>query len=160
MVGANEKRVQPLGTGKLFAEGGVHISQPDTALRGQFVLAMRRRTDSQGARRLGVAFLEDVVDCFQKYLGAEDRRNCKLYADAEAWLFSNDDSWPFAFVNVCDALGIQPPFLRRGLLLWRSGQRAPYQPATRRIDRASIESAWRGLGERGHPHLLKQASGA
>ena len=165
MVGVNEKGRTRRGCSlsereKLLAEGGIHIFQPDTVLPAQFFLALRQQTDSQGARRLVVAVLEDAVDCFQKYFGAEDRRNCKLYEDAEAWLFSDDDSWPFAFVNVCDALGIQPPFLRRGLLLWRSGQRAPYQPATRRIDRASIESAWRGLGERGHPHLLKQASGA
>ena len=165
MVGANEKgrtrRERSLSEReKLLAEGGIHIFQPDTVLPAQFFLALRQRTGSQGARRLVVAVLEDAVDCFQKYLGAEDRRNCKLYADAEAWLFSDDNSWPFAFVNVCEALGIQPPFLRRGLLLWRSGQRAQNQPATRHIESASFGSAWRGRNKRGHPHLLKQASGA
>ncbi len=170
MVGANEqgrtssaRRLSERE--KLLAEGGTHIFQPDTILPAQFFSTLRQRTASQGERRLVAAVLEDAVACFQKHLGAEDRRNRKLYADAEAWLFSDDDSWPFAFVNVCEALDIQPPFLRRGLLLWRSGQRAQYQRAARRVESASLVSPWRARSERAHsehvcPHLLKQASGA
>ena len=158
--GTNEQRAQTLGARETACGGGTHIFQPDTILPAQFFSTLRQRTASQGERRLVAAVLEDTVACFQKYLGAEDRRNRKLYADAEAWLFSDDDSWPFAFVNVCEALDIQPPFLRRGLLLWRSGQRAQYQRATRRVESASLVSPWLSLNERGHPHLLKQASGA
>ncbi len=170
MVGVNEKgRTRSARSfserEKLLAEGGIHIFQPDTVLPAQFFSTLRQRTASQGERRLVAAVLEDAVACFQKHLGAEDRRNRKLYADAEAWLFSDDDSWPFAFVNVCEALDIQPPFLRRGLLLWRNGQRALYQRVTRRVESASVVSPWRARQERarsepGHPHLLKQASGA
>ena len=165
MVGANEKgrtrRARSRSEReKLLAEGGIHIFEPDTVLPVQFFSTLRQRTASQGERRLVAAVLEDAVQCFQKYLGTEDRRNRKLYADAEAWIFSDDDSWPFAFVNVCEALDIQPPFLRRGLVLWRSGQRVQYQHATRRVESASLVSPWRARSERGHTHLLKQASGA
>jgi len=32
--------------------------------------------------------------------------------------------WIFSFVNCCDALGIEPDYLRQGLLRWKQGRRA------------------------------------
>ena len=59
--------------------------------------------------------LDDASTCNQKQFCADGRRTQRLAKEAEAWLFSDDDRWPFAFVNVCGALAIEPDFVRRKL---------------------------------------------
>ena len=70
------------------------------------------------------AILEDAIDCFQKYLWAKDNRSRNLRLEAESWFVSDDDSWPFSFINVCHALDLEPGFLRRGLMEWKERQLA------------------------------------
>lgn len=71
------------------------------------------------------AVLEDAISCFQKgLLPGKDRRTRRLAKEAEAWLFDDDTSWPFSFLNICAALDIVPGYLRRGLIRWQS------QPST------------------------------
>ena len=71
--------------------------------------------------RLMAAVLEDALHVALKpTLG--DRRS--LRAQTDEWLFSDDASWPFAFVNVCDALGLDPVWLRNRVLAERSATRA------------------------------------
>jgi hypothetical protein len=65
------------------------------------------------------AMLEDAVLCFQKALIAPGKRTNRLAREAEAWLFSEDEHWPFSFLNVCAVLGIDPHYFRKGLLQWR-----------------------------------------
>lgn len=109
----------------VYVEGRTTLFQPETLLPTQFFVALRQKESAQGERRLMVAILEDAVECFQKYLWATDSRSCQLQADAEQWLLSDDTSWLFSFVNICDTLGIHPLFLRRGLTQWQAQQLAP-----------------------------------
>jgi hypothetical protein len=109
-------------------EGGVSLFQPDLLLPLQFFAGLRRKAQADGERRLMLAILEDAVDCFQKYAMAKDGRTRQLFADAEQWFLSDDRRWPFSFVNVCEALEIQPQFLRRGLLSWKARQLAQHEP--------------------------------
>ena len=113
---------------KLIADAGVSLFQPDSLLPAQFFAALEQKTHACGERRLMVAILEDAVDCFQKYLWAADNRSRHLRTEAEKWFLSNDDSWPFSFVNICHALDLHPDFLRRGLLEWKARQLARRQP--------------------------------
>lgn len=39
----------------------------------------------------------------------------RLADEAMLWALDNDEAWPFAFVPVCHALGIEPGYLRRKL---------------------------------------------
>lgn len=50
----------------------------------------------------------------------------RLYAEAWAWFWSDDQSWPFAFVPICHHLGFDPDGIRRGLAarFTATGQRA------------------------------------
>jgi hypothetical protein len=113
---------------KLATDIGVSLFQPDSLLPSQFFTALKQKAQACGERRLMVAILEDAVDCFQKYLGARDTRSRNLHAEAENWFLSDDESWPFSFVNVCQALDLQPEFIRHGLLLWREKALAKRQP--------------------------------
>lgn len=46
----------------------------------------------------------------------------RLARDAEAWLLNDDVEWPFSFVNICAALGLEPTYVRRGLIQWKEQQ--------------------------------------
>ena len=70
-------------------------------------------------RRLRLAVLEDAIRYVQRYRNTTDKRRRALYEDALDWFTSPDRSDPFSFENVCDALGFDPDYLRRGLRRWR-----------------------------------------
>ena len=112
---------------KIVIEAGVSLFQPDSLLPAQFFAALKQKAQACGERRLMVAILEDAIDCFQKHVGATDNRSRHLCSEAEKWFLSDDDSWPFSFVNVCHALDLHPEFIRRGLLAWKDRQLAQYQ---------------------------------
>ncbi|MGH7926604.1 MAG: hypothetical protein ACREQV_02260 [Candidatus Binatia bacterium] len=66
------------------------------------------------------AVLSDAVECFQRYLGANNLVHKKLSSDAEAWINSRDSRWPYSFEHICDVLNINPTYLRVGLMRWRA----------------------------------------
>jgi len=68
------------------------------------------------------AVLEDALLCFHKGLVQQGRRAQRLAHEAEEWLLSDDDHWPFSFVSICAVLGLEPAYLRRGLRRWLQGQ--------------------------------------
>mgnify|MGYP000157663626 CR=1 FL=1 len=79
---------------------------------------------SEPDRRLRLAVLENAISYFQRYVHATDRRGRMLHEDALDWLSESDRSDFFSFENVCDALGLDPDYLRTGLLAWRTAERA------------------------------------
>jgi hypothetical protein len=105
-------------------DAGTSLFQPDSLLPAQFFAVLKQRTQACGERRLMAAILEDAVDCFQKYLWAKDNRSRTLRLEAESWFLSDDDSWPFSFINVCHALDLEPDIIRRGLMQWKEEQLA------------------------------------
>ena len=101
-----------------------HLFGPQTMLPDQFFEEMRRDHFVDGERALMLAVLEDGIRCFQEHL-RDPRSNPRLLSEeAEAWIRSDDDKWPFSFVNVCEALGINPPTLRKALLTWKESRLA------------------------------------
>jgi hypothetical protein len=56
-----------------------------------------------------------------------------------AWLQSEDHSEPFSFVNICDALGIDPGYVRRCVLCSPSGSA---RPARVRRYAATVRDTW------------------
>jgi hypothetical protein len=72
----------------------------------------------QPEKRLMLAVLEDVVDILVRYRGGCERKQ-QLRREAEEWVDSDDRESPFAFLNLCDALGLEPDCVRRGLARFR-----------------------------------------
>jgi len=88
------------------------------ALRGLDLVETRV---AEPHRRLMAAVLKAVVDDYREYAG---RRSGgwdgppampRLVEDVRAYVASADRGWPFSFENLCDALGIDPDFLRQTL---------------------------------------------
>jgi hypothetical protein len=101
--------------------GGLGL-EPETVLPSQFFDRFKIDASLQPEKRLMLAVLEDAVGTFQKYAGATSRRSRRLHAEAEEWFADSDVTWPFAFRNICQALGLEPEWLRRGLERWRLEQ--------------------------------------
>jgi len=102
----------------------VSLFEPDTLLPSQFFAHFRGRgSATRGEKRLMLAVLEDAVDCYQKFAFARESRGRELFAEAEEWLFSSDNSWVFAYENICHTLELNADYLRRGLQEWRQRAR-------------------------------------
>ena len=104
---------------------------PAAVLPEQFYDAARAGRHESGAVALIRAMLDDALACYQNLGSAKGRRNQRIANEAEAWLFSDEDHWPFAFVNVCAALGIEPGYVRRGLKRWRRASLTQSRPQRR-----------------------------
>ena len=96
-------------TGKLF--------EPDTILPTQFYAMFKNSQYREPERRLMVAILEDAVSCLSTDLHGCNLRQRKQYEEAKAWVSMDDESeWIFSFKNICEVLGMDPSYLRRGLI--------------------------------------------
>lgn len=62
-------------------------------------------------KRLMLAILEDAVNV----LDTRARQKPPLVQQTLEWIESDDVSWLFAFVRICDALNLDASYLRRGI---------------------------------------------
>ncbi len=79
----------------------------------------------RGEVALMYAVLEDAVRCFQEQFVSGGQHAKRLGREAAAWFFSEDQQWPFSFLNICAVLGLDPEYIRQGLRRW--SQRPPMQ---------------------------------
>ena len=95
---------------------------PDILTPAQYFGSLRIDSSVVPVKRLMLAVLEDAIRCFQSAGAAIDNSPKQLVDEAERWLFSEEDDGPFAFVTICEILGIEPSFMRAGLQRWRDRQ--------------------------------------
>ena len=62
------------------------------------------------------AVLEDALLCLQGHFSATGRGGQRLAQEAEAWFLSEETHWPFAFISICEVLGLEPVAVREALL--------------------------------------------
>jgi len=103
----------------------------DDLLEPAFVLPdqMSRRA-ACGAResathRLMLGILRDAVDLYLKALVPGNRVAAKRLREVIAWIASNDRQWPFSFERICEALALEPEYIRMGL--YRQGRQSREQ---------------------------------
>ena len=92
----------------------LHVLLPDQYL-GE---AGERIAEPQ--KRLMLAVLQTVVDdctgsAYRRSTGQLGPVDSKAQVEASEYVASEDRSWPFSFRNVCDALGLDVAYLRRGI---------------------------------------------
>jgi len=107
--------MQSHGTGVSDTIGS--LSEPDILASQQYY--DQETSGRQPERSLMFAVLLDAVECFQKYALLDDEHATRLFREAEKWILANDREWLFSFINICDALTIDPHYLRKGLLHWK-----------------------------------------
>ena len=69
-------------------------------------IANRAVGEAEGTRRLMAALLEDALRCSPQEVRDDSWR------EAAGWVFSNDRSYVFSFLSVCDALRMDCSWLR------------------------------------------------
>jgi hypothetical protein len=69
---------------------------------------------SQGQLAAGV--LKQAAEDLRRFHGATSAIERELYLDAYRWVISDDCSWPFSFLNICQLLSLAPEILRNDLL--------------------------------------------
>jgi hypothetical protein len=75
-------------------------------------------------RELMAAVLEEALADYQRCWKARDKKGMERFADAQAWILESNSEWIFSFINCCEALGIEPDYLRQRLLRWNQAKRA------------------------------------
>ncbi len=96
------------------------LFQPDTVMPAQYMETFRRLTHLEPEKRLMLAVLEDGVACFQKYATARDGRGKRIFLETESWINEEPSERLFSFVSVCETLGFDADYLRRGLMCWKA----------------------------------------
>lgn len=144
-------------TGLSAEEKVTSLFQPDTLLPAQYFDTFRRKAQLEPEKRLMLAVLEDAIACFQKYAAARDGKSKAMFRDAEAWIVEENRDWLFSFDNICEVLGMDPRYVRQGLLRWKEAKLAGLPKA--RIYRLTPKGRRRGSGGaeggRSGPGLLK-----
>jgi hypothetical protein len=90
--------------------------EPDVIAAAQFYASCKPARLRDPERRLMAAILEDAVSCLSMDPRRGTSRQRKQFEEARRWIDCDDDSeWIFSFQNVCEVLGLDPSYLRRGL---------------------------------------------
>ena len=116
-------------TGLSMEERVSSLFQPDTLLPEQYLDTFRRKLQLEPEKKLMLAILEDAIACYQKYLFARDSKGRVLFEEADQWMQEEGGGSVFAFDSVCESLGLNPAYVRRGLAAWKESAHAHRAPA-------------------------------
>jgi hypothetical protein len=99
----------------------------DVSLPQQYWERFAKGRDLDPEKRLLAAVLEDAVESYRAYVLAGGR----MFLEAEAWIFSDDNKQTFSFRNICETLGLSPSRIRRSLrsIPLTAGARKSEKPA-------------------------------
>jgi len=67
-------------------------------------------------RDLADGILKQAALDLRRFHGATSAVEREFYLDAHSWVMSDDCSWPFSFLNVCQALNLAPETVREEVL--------------------------------------------
>jgi hypothetical protein len=108
------------------------LFEPDTLAPQQFYATLKSSPMPDPERRLMAAMLEDAVACLSRDPRRCTRQQRRSFASAHQWINATDEeNWIFSFTNVCEMLGLDPSYLRRGLIRWAEAAQMRSAPAQR-----------------------------
>ena len=122
--------------------------EPDLLLPEQ--VAVRGAAAFQPEKRLMLAILEDAAATLMRRLPARRPEGRRVSREAARWLASTDTASPFAFLRICEALGLDADCVRKGLLRESPGYRPTRRMAVarHRISRPRAARTTRGRAAR------------
>ena len=88
---------------------------PDPILSDQFFPTLNPNT---GERRLLQAVLHNAIMEFQRYAGAEGRKEKRLFREAQEWINEEGSLHLYSFEIICSILHLDPGYIRAGLRRW------------------------------------------
>src|SRR6266702_6729739 len=67
-------------------------------------------------KELAAGILKQAALDLRRFHGATSAIEREFYLDAYRWVISDDCSWPFSFLNVCQTLNLAPETVREEVL--------------------------------------------
>jgi hypothetical protein len=67
-------------------------------------------------KELAAEILKQAAVDLRRFHGATSAVEREFYLDAQRWVISDDYSWPFSFLNVCQTLKLAPGTVREEVL--------------------------------------------
>jgi len=108
-------------------------------------LKNHRRSDlTMPEKALLFAVLAEAVETYQKNAFSKLRRRQIIFREVEEWFFGKAAGHLFSFPTVCEVLGFDAAFLRRGLMQWKRDRRHR-RPARKAMQVHSVRSSRRKL---------------
>ena len=104
------------GVPRMWSGVSDDILTPDAALPTQFADIWHKSRAITPEKALALAVVWEAVLDLEKYRFAPRRRQQRLYWEAYNWVTSDERSWPYSFVNLCDNIGLTPECVRSQLL--------------------------------------------
>jgi hypothetical protein len=98
-----------------MAENNFTIMTDDASMLQHYLDTFRRSQHLEPEKLLIAAILEDAVQEYRKYSRAHDADGKKRFREVEEWIMSGGNDWIFSFDSVCDLLGLDPDYVRRGV---------------------------------------------
>ena len=98
-----------------MAENIFTITSGDNSTAQQYADTFRRSEHLEPEKALVAAILDAAVHEYRKYSRAHDPKGKEQFRAAEKWIMRSGNDWIFSFDNVCDLLGLDPEYVRRGL---------------------------------------------
>ena len=89
----------------------------------------RRAPRLRPEMRLMLAVLENAIATFLRYRHARVARQRRAFSEVRDWIDSDDTVSPFAFVRICDSVGLDAAYLRAGLARIASAPRHGSRPS-------------------------------
>jgi hypothetical protein len=109
------------------------LFKPHTVLPEQYFTRLQRSSSCRGEHRLMAAILEDAVAVCRKLEAPKRSEARHVLGETLRWLRSNDRTWTFSFLRICETLDLEPSAIRRGIRVLRGDE--PPEPA--RISRVT-----------------------
>jgi hypothetical protein len=100
-------------------QNGVSLFQPDVLAPLQYLEKWRYRRSEIPEIMLMFAVLDDAVMCYQKFACAKTAHGEKLFREAESWFFDGTTQGLYTCENICEMVGLDLDYLRKGLRQWR-----------------------------------------
>jgi hypothetical protein len=92
--------------------------EPDVLIAPRFFHAHGNNLESQPERALLLAVLSEAIETFQKFAFTKSFKGRELFREAEGWLWSENSDDLFSFRGICEALSLEPRWVRYGLHQW------------------------------------------
>jgi hypothetical protein len=70
----------------------------------------------RGRRELADGVLKQAKRDLRRFYDAPSTIERELYLDAYGWVMSDDSTWPFSFLSVCESLNLVPEDIRQDLI--------------------------------------------
>jgi hypothetical protein len=85
-----------------------------------YLHTLHRREFAEPELRLMLVILQDALRCLEKYSLARPRKGRRLFEETERWVLAATDDEVFSFNNICEALGLNPAYVRKRVMQWKT----------------------------------------